>query len=277
MGYSGERHYVNKEIGQSLSVVLSGLTKCEAGHRTAPTIHRVYSIHFVLEGKGTYYVNGKAYPVERGQGFIIFPNHTVYYQADVKEPWEYIYGDFCGLDDKNIVYYAGLDEENVVFSFEISDEIQKNLYAMYNACSNTKAYGYEATGYFLVVMSKLIESHSVHTKAKYISEHYIRRAVLYVESSDLQDISVTEMAKYVGIDRTYLYKIFKECLGTTPQKYLTEYRLERAKYMLQYTDLAIGEIAMEAGFYDSSHFVKRFIKRYDISPLKYRERCIRNS
>lgn len=271
MGYSGERYYVNKEIGQSLSVVQGGMTICEAGHYTEPAVHRIYAIHFVLEGKGIYCINGKSYNVERGQGFIIIPNKTVSYKADDVDPWKYIYVDFCGIDDKNIVRYAGLDEKNVTFSFELSDEMQKDLYAMYHACSNTKTYGYEATGYFLVIMSRLIESHSVQAKAKYISENYIRRAILYVESNALQDISVIDMAAYVGIDRTYLYKVFKECLGMTPQKYLTEYRLDRAKHMLKYTDMAIGDVAMETGFYDSAHFVKKFKQKYNISPAKYRE------
>ena len=59
-------------------------------------------------------------------------------------------------------------------------------------------------------------------------------------------------------------------MQTTPLKYLMEYRLQKAAELLATTDEAIGTIAMNAGFRQSSHFGKCFRQKTGYSPREYR-------
>lgn len=45
-------------------------------------------------------------------------------------------------------------------------------------------------------------------------------------------LTVTDVAAFVGIDRSHLYTVFKQTLGVSPKEYLTEYRLRRACALL---------------------------------------------
>ncbi len=94
----------------------------------------------------------------------------------------------------------------------------------------------------------------------------------FIRNNFSYDIGVAEVARTVGIDRTYLYRIFRERLGQSPKEYLTCFRLEKAVEMLRGTGLSITEIAMSCGFREASLFDRHFRCRYGCSPMKYRRR-----
>ena len=121
MSYDTERYGFEKLSGRSLSIVECGLQICHSGHSSGRLVYRNYSAHFILEGKGTYTVNGKTYELTPGQGFMITPDIPNIYIADKEEPWRYIYISFKGADAETLVNHAGLSDDNVIFSFPMLD------------------------------------------------------------------------------------------------------------------------------------------------------------
>ena len=83
-------------------------------------------------------------------------------------------------------------------------------------------------------------------------------------------MQVKEIANYVGIDRTYLYRIFMRQAGISPKQYLSRHRLNEAKEMLKHTSYRITEIAYSCGYHDSSAFCRYFQKEMGIAPSKFR-------
>lgn len=63
-----------------------------------------------------------------------------------------------------------------------------------------------------------------------------------------------DIARFVGIDRSCLCRIFKAGLGVSPARYLHAYRLKKVAEMMERESLSIHEIALSTGFYDVSHF-----------------------
>lgn len=270
MSYTTDRHSVTKLPSQSLAVVQCGLQICHSGHSSGWLTYPHYSAHFILEGKGTFTVNGKTYSLQAGEGFMITPNSSNIYIADKKDPWKYIYATFNGADDDAIVHNAGLDEEKVTFSFPLTEDMRHDLYAMLEASKNYDARGYDVIGYFLLAMSRLVRAHSAAGTAVYQPEHYLTRAMQYIEDHYPYNVTVTQIADYVGIDRTYLYRIFTTHLRQSPTRYLKRYRLEKAVEMMENQQLSISEIALSTGFYDVSHFYRAFTEQYGIPPKEYR-------
>ena len=76
---------------------------------------------------------------------------------------------------------------------------------------------------------------------------------------------------YVGLERTYLYRIFVRKEGVSLQEYLAEFRLQKAAQMLRGSTIPIGEISTSVGFQDPSYFYKVFTGKYACTPKKYRE------
>lgn len=90
------------------------------------------------------------------------------------------------------------------------------------------------------------------------SSAYLQQALDYLQHNYAYVIKIQDVARYVGIDRTYLYKLFTRELGISPQQYLIRLRLSMAKRLLASTDLRITEISNSCGFADSASFCHHF-------------------
>ena len=270
--------YYNVEMhpNQSLAVIQCGKTVCQAGHSPGHRVYHSYSATFILRGKGTYLVGGKQYELKAGNGFIIPPGMSVNYIADRQDPWEYIYAIFRGSDAETLVWNAGLDARHLTFSFSADEEMLVLLNQMHTASRENKARGYDVIGSFLLIMSRLIQKQTQKSSEPLRPENYIAKAIAYVEDYYPYGVSVRDMAAYVGIDRTHLYRLFKANVGTSPQQYLNEYRLKKAVEMMEWQQYSLGAIALSVGFYDISHFSKAFAACYGIQPGAYREQLLKN-
>ena len=270
--------YYNVEMhpNQSLAVIQCGKTVCQAGHSPGHRVYHSYSATFILRGKGTYLVGGKQYELKAGNGFIIPPGMSVNYIADRQDPWEYIYAIFRGSDAETLVWNAGLDARHLTFSFSADEEMLELLNQMHTASRENKARGYDVIGSFLLIMSRLIQKQTQKSSEPLRPENYIAKAIAYVEDYYPYGVSVRDMAAYVGIDRTHLYRLFKANVGTSPQQYLNEYRLKKAVEMMERQQYSLGAIALSVGFYDISHFSKAFAACYGIQPGAYREQLLKN-
>ena len=200
---------------------------------------------------------------------MIIPDMPNTYTADIDEPWKYIYANFCGADDETLVHSAGLNEDNMIFEFDLTDDMLHDLTMMHSASKDQSARGYDVTGYFLLVMSRLVKANTQRNANTNLPQHYVRRAISYIEDNYPEKITVESIAAYVGIDRTGLYRIFKKNLNISPVQFLISYRLERAKAMMEHDNLTISEIAISTGFFDAAHFTVAFSKKYGISPGRY--------
>ena len=84
------------------------------------------------------------------------------------------------------------------------------------------------------------------------------------------DISLSEIAKKIGISVFYMSHIFKKQTGMTIVEYRTAARIEKAKTLLCKTVISVTEIALRCGFSSQGYFSERFTKTVGMSPTKYR-------
>lgn len=75
----------------------------------------------------------------------------------------------------------------------------------------------------------------------------------------------------VHVSRATLHRHFTTALGTTPMRYLTQWRMQRAGYLLRQTELEIQEIATAVGYASTHAFGRAFRRTYSASPRQYRE------
>ncbi len=86
-----------------------------------------------------------------------------------------------------------------------------------------------------------------------------------------QEISAASIAAHTGYSTAHISRRFKQRFGLTLQAFLIDQRIHHAKALiLQDSHLSLTQIALEAGFYDQSHFIKNFKKAYAISPNAYK-------
>lgn len=86
------------------------------------------------------------------------------------------------------------------------------------------------------------------------------------------EITVSVLAKKLGVHRMTLNKHFKEEMGITPGKYLDGIRRQHAMRLLRDTDLPLKEIAEKAGIANQSYFCRLIRETAGVSPMEYRKK-----
>ena len=101
------------------------------------------------------------------------------------------------------------------------------------------------------------------------ADKYVAMAMRFIHANYSHNITVENIARYTGISRSHLFRIFKQATGISVQRYLLEYRLKIAAQLLQSSDLAAGEVGSSCGFSDPNYFARSFKKFYGVSPSLY--------
>lgn len=248
-----------------LSIVTFGHERCHAGHTFGPAVRDYYLIHFVLSGKGSFTADGTTYPLTAGEGFSIFPGDTTVYSADLSEPWHYYWIGFTGNAAKGLLKACGIDKKSPIFSFDDFSGLKAEFTALFKTAGQQKLYA--QLGRLYLILSKI---HGNEQPSDGTADKYTQAAVSYIESHWDEDIGVSDIAEAVFIDRSYLYRLFKEKFGVTPSAYMTAYRLSKACELLRYSNHGISDIALYCGYSSASAFLKAFKKVYGKTAGEYR-------
>lgn len=83
-------------------------------------------------------------------------------------------------------------------------------------------------------------------------------------------ISSRELADCARLSRFHFARAFRRSTGMSPQGYVTRRRLERAQYLMLWTDAPLSTIAFDCGFSDQSHFSRVFVKASGETPRAWR-------
>ncbi len=94
---------------------------------------------------------------------------------------------------------------------------------------------------------------------------------MYIEKSYSREIKINKLAADFNISRSYLYNIFRQTFGVSPQEYLMAYRIEKAKQLLtdRRQSLSVKEVAFSAGFDNPLYFSRIFHKRTGMTPTQF--------
>lgn len=104
------------------------------------------------------------------------------------------------------------------------------------------------------------------------TEAIINKVAEYIDSNYKDRILVQGIAKKFGFNPSYLCTIYRKYKGISPNEYITEKRITKAKAMLKYnTELTVKQIAGEVGYEDAYYFSRVFRNVTGISPTEYRK------
>ena len=96
-------------------------------------------------------------------------------------------------------------------------------------------------------------------------------AMAYIHQHYDRDLSVGDLAQLFGMERRRFTALFERLTGWTPNRYMTECRISRAKDLLMLTNKTVAEIAEAVGYPDCFYFSRVFKKTMNMSPSAYRK------
>jgi len=256
-----------------LNIIYCGSEQCAPKHSWGPGIRLNYLIHYIISGKGIFKLNNQTYHLQSGQGFLIPPNTLTYYEADSNDPWYYCWIGFQGLSAESYLKQANLDIHNPIFTYDQDDAVKNCFFNMLSTQKNyTKSHALYLISqlyYFLSILIHMEEQKNTMLKKINNKELYVKKAVELIQTKYSEKLTIIDIAKHVGLDRSYLCSVFKEYLGISPQKYLLNYRINKACDILKSTHISVGDVARSVGYQDPLMFSKMFKKIKGVSPSMY--------
>ncbi len=263
------REYVREvRLKGALIFHFCGWEKCAPGHTFGPAVRPHFLFHFILSGKGFFEKEGKRWELQAGEGFLIFPGESTRYGARKTDPWEYCWIGFAGDEAREILEECGLTQSSPIYEDHSRGLLQEELLRLIDSFGDLGENRYTLLGRLYLCFSHMAQKGRKKGEA---GESYVNKALNFIHRNFSYEISVEQVARAVGIDRTYLYRLFRQQTGKSPKEYLTELRLKSAAGMLRKTKLSVTEVAFSCGYKEASLFARHFKSLYGISPLAYRK------
>lgn len=253
-----------------------GIHKCEAGYCWGPKMRPQYHMHFILDGKGILEINNTSYKLTQGQIFLIPPNTISRYYADNDFPWTYAFISFQGNKAEQYLRQAGFSQTRYVRDCVLPPEQYADIIRdMLGTHQLTITNELRRVSQLFALFSLLTETNRSSDQEQpyydYLPETYFEYALQYVQLNYDKNMRIQDIADYIGITRSYLFHLFSKKLKLSPQKYLLNYRINKAKELLSSTDILVKDIAHDVGYEDSLAFSKVFHNATGVSPSAYRK------
>ncbi len=250
-----------------------GYQYVDPGYQFGPFARTSYLFHVVIKGKGVFETEGKTYELHGGQVFLIRPHTETVYRADKEDPWAYAWIGCTGHRMEHTVEQLGFTADCPVMDVPSAESLFQCILDMMNLQQNSLSNEYYRTSALLKFFGMIMEMReSDHPEIRSSSgDVYAQVAMEYLNANYMNRLRVSDLAGIIGIERSYLTHIFCQAYGKSPQQYLMQIRMEKARELLVKSELRISEIALRVGYPDALAFSRTFKKEHGKSPSEFRE------
>jgi len=232
--------------------------------------HEQYVICSCWVAAAGWRYRGRDYIVSNMSHMLIEPGET-HVNTKVLKPGDFVVLWIPPAVLENISRELGRKEVPRFLQPQVTDmALFAELTRLYNSM-NDKASALEMQSHFMNSMRILLENHA-ESAPKALSvrgeRRTIERAKQYLRDRVRENISLTDVAKFVGLSRFHLLRSFAQHVGVAPHGYQVRCRVEMARVMLQ-KGAAPAEAALYVGFADQSHMTRHFRKILGVTPGKF--------
>jgi AraC-like DNA-binding protein len=252
-----------------------GYEYCDPSHYWGPDTKKYHSIHYILSGKGTVDFGNQRFQLSAGDGFYIQPNQVVHYYADKEDPWEYRWVGYSGSKVNVIMNETSLSVYPI-FNYTRDGFFKDNLQQIYDYSLQSSTGSRECLilGQLYFFMAGLLQRFKRGEEHKCLSgEEYVNKAITLIQENYINGFNVDDIAKKLGLTRSYLYKLFIRYQGISPIKYIEQHRFKRACELFKTQNVIVSDVARAVGFNDQFYFSRRFREVIGISPTEYQQKA----
>jgi AraC-like DNA-binding protein len=260
------------EMEKDMVFFFCGYEQTRPGHTVGPSTRNYYLLHLVHRGTGSVWTKNSEHFLGSGSGFLIYPDVITRYSSDRKEPWEYSWIALKGRGVEKILEETSLSIDKNVFRHHNFD------FFKYFSIQHRNAISYSVQEVMLLksslysFLSQLIALNPAEPEKEKKSREnlYVKAVVDIINTNFHNKMTVEQIAEHIGLNMSYLGKLFKDEKGITIKNYLTSVRIQRACELLRNTEYTVADIARSVGYQDQLQFSKIFKKYRSVSPARFR-------
>lgn len=264
--------YTNNSETHDIFTLECGMERCDSNKPTLKRCYNYFALHYVVSGEGFYKIRNQVYRITENHVFAFFPGEKIEYYPNPQNPWEYKWVNFMGVKAKYFFERALFSPENPVYCCNdpaIGQGFSKLIEANSESTRDilTVAYLYE-------IFAKIIsERQTFVVGLNTLQEDYLSASLTFIEQNyHNPDLSLPMLAKHLGLNPSYLSRLFKEEAGLPFVQYVLRYRIQKSLDYLVKASYTNKEIAYSIGFSDPFYFSKKFKEMTNMSPAEYRKK-----
>jgi len=252
----GEEEYIKNGYASMRKRALSEIIEI---HR-----HDFFELEYYASGSGYQIIDGAVVPITPGTLFLFTPTNIHSIKPDncfvynvrfnIMSLAASIITQLMTSPDTHIYNFP--EEERPYIEFLLED-LYKNIDNVDLSCS-----------FLNCIIAKLPKA--PYSKSSVPADTDITRALLYILTNFKSNVNLDDVAAYIHKSPTYFSHYFKDHMSTSFKEYLDSLRFSYAKKLLIYSDESIQNVCTESGFNNLPNFLRRFKKRFGVSPKQYR-------
>lgn len=251
------------------SVFFAGTEECEPGHFFSTEFQDRYLIHYIISGKGIFRGGGKEYHLSEGNAFFIGKERG-YYEADKNKPWTYAWINFSGAIVDRFLKMIGLSAENPIYKSNDPKRIARRFREIINIPEETNDF-IAFSKLFMLLGDMMNTSENGIRYVKKTGGQYVETCCEFIRMNYQKEITIKDLCDLVGLEHSYLYRLFMQNTGMSIKQYIINRRLQEAAALLSTDDMPVNEVFEAVGYGDRSNFSGAFKEKFGISPTEYRK------
>ena len=164
-----------------------------------------------------------------------------------------------------------MDVEQLVYQY-----LRKNHVEMHKLFDSKEAetlsdLAVQSIEYMKQYADYLIEKSMEYTEMTEKTDSIISQVKEYLDNHYCTAISRNDLADVVYLNPNYLSRLFKREMNTSINSYLIDKRIDKAKSLLEHSDMPVHAVSMEVGYNNFSYFTKLFREKTGQTPNEYRK------
>lgn len=235
-----------------------------------PNGYPLYHYIQTESGVGKIEIQGKSYLLQENEGVLIAPFIPHSYVQE-SEHWSTLFITFTGTMESSISQALG-NKQVIFINKEQGPFIAKLINDMVERYENPSIDAKEFSLDSYRLLMHFIDNSAFNLINEPLYQKYVYPIIKEIEASYATELTVQKLSSQVYVTPQYLSRLFSKYLGCSVYKYLTNYRINKAKELLiNNPRLEIQQISQLVGFLDTSHFIAMFKKFTGITPLDFRK------
>lgn len=249
-----------------LNLLYCGNRENSLNHKYTHT-QNAYLLTYVAEGNATLSAEGKRIPLKKGDFYVMFPASGASYVTSANKPWSIRWVTLTGSQPAELLPLMGFSPTHPVTAVTNPQEVEEILKELFFiALKEDLKSKLSALSLLYRLLGTVSKSESAVSLNKTVSE-----AVDYIaEHFSDEKLTVEALSARAFLNPNYFSKLFAKHVGIPPAKFILKTRMEKAKNLLRFTHLPIGDIALSVGFSDPLYFSRAFHRFTGLSPTQYR-------
>lgn len=165
--------------------------------------------------------------------------------------------------------YITMDAYFCIVNFLESLQISREEIEPFDVTSAPLQNMENAVSYVASIITKAVELREQKASNRY--EDIVEEVMSYIQEHYAEEeLSLNMLASHVNFSPNHLSMVFSQQTGQTFTKYLTDFRMNKAKELLRCTGKRSSEIGLEVGYKDPHYFSYLFKKTQGMTPTQYR-------